>query len=65
VSCWIEENFADFLNKLGELRPLFNDKKADPTQDEAVVVATSAGPGKPPQYACTASLAISMSNPII
>jgi hypothetical protein len=24
---WIEENFADFLTKLGALRPLFNDKR--------------------------------------
>jgi hypothetical protein len=29
VSRWIEKNFADFLNQLGELRPHFNDKKAE------------------------------------
>jgi hypothetical protein len=50
----------------GELRPLFNDKKADPTHDEAVFVTTSPnGTERPHQYACTASLAVITSNRII
>jgi hypothetical protein len=59
VRDWIEKNFDDFLNQLGEERRLFNDKKADPTHEEAVFITTS--PNGPHQYACTASLAMQTS----
>jgi hypothetical protein len=61
---WIEENFPGFLRELdGELRPLFNDRKADPAQDKALYITTSpTGPcGPAPQYACTASPVLSTS----
>jgi hypothetical protein len=53
---WIETNFADFLSKLGQLRKFFNDKKADPSQDEGLFIMVGpTGPGASVQTACTAS----------
>jgi hypothetical protein len=55
VRAWIEQNFSEFLSKLGDLRPLFNDEKADPAKDNGVYITVGpTGPGAPPQ-ACTAS----------
>ncbi|HTC04125.1 MAG TPA: hypothetical protein VK749_12050 [Xanthobacteraceae bacterium] len=55
---WIEKNFVEFLAKLSQQSPqyrsLFNDKLADPSQDNAQYVTLGpTGPGS--QSACTAS----------
>ena len=56
VCDWIEKNFTDFLNRLGELRPFFDDNKADPAKDAARYITLGpTGPGGPHQTACTAS----------
>ena len=57
---WVEENFADFLSQLSKLSPklraFFNDKKADPRQDEGVYMTLGpTSPGGP--IACTALVA--------
>jgi hypothetical protein len=57
---WIEKNFADFLSELGDLRPHFDDRKADPAKDEAAYITT--GPTGPGAYACTASIAVQTSD---
>jgi hypothetical protein len=52
---WIEKNFADFLGKLSpEQRQMFDDKKADPSADEATP-QPARGPTAPaaPQSACS------------
>ena len=52
VRKWIEQNFAAFL-AASELRAAFNEKKADPTADQAMYVTLgSAAPGG--AIACTA-----------
>jgi hypothetical protein len=60
VRRWIEENFADFLNQLEDKqRRLFDDKKADPAEDEALLITTKPdAPGKPRRYTCTTSIAV-------
>ena len=63
VHDWIESNFAEFLSKLGDVRKLFNDKKADPAKDEGVYMTLGpTGPGAPPQTACTASPIVSQTH---
>jgi hypothetical protein len=54
VRDWIEENFDDFVNKLGKLKPLFDDRKADPAKDKPLYITVAASHG-----ACTASVSSS------
>lgn len=45
VGAWIERNFADFLSKLpNDLRPLFDDNKADPTKEGEAMPRAAAAP---------------------
>jgi hypothetical protein len=55
VRDWIEKNFDTFVNGLDDdLRPLFNDKKADPIQDDPLYITVAAN-----RSACTATVSSS------
>jgi hypothetical protein len=55
VRDWIEKNFDIFVRQLDQdWRPLFNDKKADPTQDDPLYITVTAN-----RSACTATVSSS------